>query len=369
MNVGVHDSIQDIPRSDWDACFPADPEGWSYYRALEQSGLAAFSWAYFAAREGRQVLSVVPAFTTRYRLDTTIQGGWRTALEPVLCRLRDPLTVRLLCLGSPFADKCHLGFAPHLPAERRGEVAARLLAAVDAYAASHAIGLLAAKDIAQVDLDCGTSAAFTAAGFARQPSLPNALLALPHASEDEYLKSLPHAARRDVRRKLRSERLVRVEPCRGREALQRVPDIARLYEEQRGRSGVDFGPFETLTPAYFRHVLIELADAAIVFLYWHEDELAAFNFCYHSERLFIDKWIGFSQPLARTLNLYVVSWMTNVRYCLAHRIPFLQSGQTVYQMKTHLGSELHPNWILFRHRNPVLNLALRLAGPMLAPVE
>lgn len=309
---------------------------------------------------------MVPAFITDYSLDTTIQGGWKTMLEPLLRRLKNWLTLRLLCLGSPLTDKCHLGFAPDLPAGSRGELLGCILARVDAFAAAHGIGLVAAKDIADADLEPGVGAAFAAAGFARQPGLPNAVLSLQQGSEDAYLRTQSHAARREVRRKLKSLDLVRVEQRHGAEALDLVPEIVRLYEAQRERSRVDFGPFETLTPEYFRHVLIELGRAAVVFLYLHEERLVAFNLCYHTDRLFIDKFIGFEQPLARELNLYVVSWMTNVRYCLARGIPFLQTGQTVYDMKLHLGSELRPNWIFFRHRNLVLNTALRLATPLLA---
>ena len=367
MDVEVHERIGAIPQDDWDACFAGDPETWLYYRALEQAELAVFSPLYFAAREGGHVIGVVPAFMTTYSLDTTIQGRWRARLDPVLRRFRKALMVRLLCLGSPFTDKCHLGFTPALLPERRAEVTARLLAAVRDAAAARGIGLVAAKDVAADELDAAMLEAFTAAGFARQQSLPNAVLALPYATEHEYLRALPSASRRDVRRKLRTEPLVRVERCHGMEALRWVPDIVALYEEQRKRSAIDFGSFEILTPAYFRQVLAGLGDAAIVFLYWHQGVLVAFNLCYHTERLFIDKWIGFRPPLSRTLNLYVLSWMTNVRYCLARRIPFLQTGQTLYAMKRRLGSELRPNWIFFRHRNSVLNVALRLAGPLLRP--
>ena len=364
--IGVYRTIRGLLRADWDSCFPGDPEGWAYYRALEESGLAAFSWFYFAAREHSRVVAVVPAFITDYSLDTTIQGRWKNVLQLLRRRLGRRLTLRLLCLGSPLTDKCHLGFAPDLPPARRGEVVGLLLASVDACAAAHGVGLVAAKDIADADFESGAGAAFAAAGFARQPSLPNAILALPNGGEDEYFKSLSHAARRDVRRKLKSRDLVRIERRHGREALDLVPEIVRLYEGQRERSRVHFNQFEKLTPAYFRNVLTEQGKAAVVFLYLHQERLLAFNLCYHTDRLFIDKFIGFKPPLARALNLYVVSWMTNVRYCIARGIPFLQTGQTVYAMKLHLGSELRPNWMLFRHRNPILNVALRLAGPMLA---
>ena len=366
LTVVVTRTIRGIPRVDWDSCFPGDPEGWAYYRAVEESGLSAFSWVYFVARGRDGVLAVVPAFVTDYSLDTTLQGGWKAALHPLVRRLRHFLTLRMLCMGSPLADKCHLGFVPGLSDARRRVVLGRLLASVDAFAAEYGIGLVAAKDIAGAELDDGVTAAFAAAGFARQPGLPNTALALPHGSEDAYLHALSHAARRDVRRKLKTGNLVRIERRHGREALEMVPEMARLYESQRDRSSFDYGQFEILTPAYFRQVLMEQEQAAVVSLYLHQGTLLAFNLCYHSDRLFIDKFIGFKTPPSRTLNLYVVSWMANVRYCIARGIPLLQTGQTGYGMKLHLGAKLQPNWVFFRHRNPILNAALRLAGPMLA---
>ncbi len=318
------------------------------------------------ARERHRVLAVVPAFITDYRLATTIQGNLKVTLQPLLRNLGKLLTLRMLCLGSPLADKCHLGFAPGLADGNRRAVLGSLLANVDAVAARHGIGLVAAKDFAGADLDHCTDTAFAAAGFARQPGLPNTALVLAHGSEDAYLDSLSPAARRDVRRKLKSGNPVRIERRHGREALDLVPEIARLYESQRERSAFDYGQFETLTPAYFRQVLVEQDQSAVVSLYIHQGTLLAFNLCYHSDRLFIDKFIGFKMPLSRTLNLYVVSWMANVRFCLSRGIPLLQTGQTAYAMKLHLGARLRPNWVFFRHRNPILNAALRLAGPMLA---
>lgn len=365
LEVGVYRTIRDIPQPAWDACFPGDPESWAYYVAIEESGFAAFSWAYLVAREGESLVSVVPAFITDYGLDTTIQGAMRAALEPVLRRLRKLLTVRLVCLGSPHADKCHLGFSPHVAAEHRYYVVVRLLETLDEFAAAQGIGLIGAKDLAEGDLACGVGEAFTIAGFTRQPGLPNAVLGIP-ASEDAYFAQLSAATRREVHRKLKRGSAVQLEVRRGPQGLDLVPQMAALYDAQRAGSKVDFDQFETLTPAYFRAVLERLGEAAIVFAYLHEDRLIAFNLCYHTEHIFIDKFIGFSQPIARTLNLYVLSWMNNVRYCIANRIPALQTGQTGYAMKLRMGSELRDSWICFRHRNRVLDLLLRLAGPLLA---
>ncbi|MEO8203472.1 MAG: GNAT family N-acetyltransferase [Betaproteobacteria bacterium] len=370
LTASLHRSIGEIARAEWDGCFEGEPEGWAYYHAVERAGLAGFEWAYFTVREAGRVVAVAPAFVTAYRLDTTIQGQWRSALEPVLRPLRDLLTLQLACLGSPAADKCHLGFAPQLDAGRRGAATAALLDCLDAFAVGQRIGLVAAKDLADADMGNGVGDAFDAAGFARQPSLPNTYLSLApeggQAGEDAYLASLSSGTRRDLRRKLRDSDRLRIEMRRGADALDCVPSMMRLYDQQRASSGVDFEQFESLTPAYFQNVLGAEGMAVIVFLYWHGETLAAFNLCYHSQTRFIDKFIGFEPGLARSLNLYAVSWMANVRYCLANGIATLQAGQTGYAMKLRMGCTLAAQAIVFRHRHPVLNRLLRLAGPLLA---
>lgn len=369
FDVRVHDSVREIAQDAWDACFTDEAESWAYYAATEAALLPGFTWCYFAVRERGQVIAVAPAFITEYRLDTTIQGRVKQLLRPLLAVLRPALTLRLLCLGSPVADICHLGFSATLTFTARGEVAACLLRAFETYATSRGIGLLAAKDMVDDVLAGPVGAAFVAAGYARQPSLPNAVLDVRYSDLNGYLAALSTATRRDIRRKLRVRHEVQVERRYGRQALELVPEILRLYDAQRARSNVDFEQFETLTPEYFRQVLLE-HEGALVFVYrdrgGDQRSIAGFNFCYHSARVFVDKFIGLDQPRAGELNLYVLSWINNVEYCIEQRIATLQSGQTGYSMKRRLGSRLVPSSLLFRHRNRGLNVVLRAAGPLLA---
>jgi hypothetical protein len=97
-------------------------------------------------------------------------------------------------------------------------------------------------------------------------------------------------------------------------------------------------------------------------LYWLGDTLVAFNLLLDAPGRVIDKEIGMRYDVARTYNLYFLSWMTNVRHCIARRIPVYQSGQGLYGPKLRLGSRLQPQWQYFRHRNPVINAILRLVS-------
>ena len=362
MEFRTHPSIHAIAQAQWDACFPGDPEGWAYYEAVERSGLPGFQVMVFEISRAGIPILVVPGFITQYRLDTTIQGVWKTLLRP----LAPLLTLRLLCLGSAAADKCHLGLVAGLAPAERAAALDMLLSGLEAFAASQNVGLMAVKDLAEDDASAPVLAGFAARGYSRQPSLPNAVLPLPFADEEAYLASLSKATRKDIRRKLKNESALTVECLRGAQALGQVEAMLALYEGQRARSGVDFEQFEQLSPDYFRNVLTGLGDRALVFLYRAEGKLVGFNLCLVDQGRFIDKFIGLDDELARRVDLYVVSWMTNLRHCLAHGIPLLQTGQTAYAMKRRLGSRLPPNWLLFHHRNGVLNRILHLAGPLLA---
>ena len=154
------------------------------------------------------------------------------------------------------------------------------------------------------------------------------------------------------------------------ERRQNIEDLAgkieALYEETRQHSSVHYGDFEALPPDYFRSVARCAGDQAQFMLYWVGDELAAFNLLLLGRETVIDKFLGMRYPLARLNNLYVLSWLENVRFCLETGRRWLQSGQTAYSAKVRLGSRLTASSIFARHRNPVINRLIRLAAPVAA---
>lgn len=364
MDFTLHHDIDAIDRGAWDACFGGDPESWDYHRAVARAGIAGFSWMFPAVRHQGRVVLAAPAFATTYRLDTTVQGWLKAALAP----FARWLSLRLFCLGSPAADRCHLGFAPDLSAAERACALGVLLDGFAAAAAEAGAGLLALKDLADEDWRRPEiHAVLVRAGYRAEASLPNAMLDLGMGDEERYLAGLSKATRKDVRRKLRASMpRMRIDLHRGEAALGMVDAMMALYDVQRARSGVDFEQFEALSPAYFANVLTGLGERALVFSYWYGDDLAGFNLCLAGDTMLIDKFIGLRDDLARELDLYVVSWMVNVRHCLAHGIARLQTGQTAYAMKTRMGSRLEPRWLVFRHRSRLINAMLGLVAPLLA---
>ena len=355
--------VRAIPRDVWTALFPDDSEGWDYYVACESSPPPAFAFSAIAVTSQDRIVAAAPIFRLTYRLDTPLQGSWRPLGEWLNRRVPRLVNLPVMGLGSPLADRCHLGFAPDLPAHQRTAAMSALLAGLDAHAARENVPILAVKDLADRDL-ASADAALRDARFTRVASLPVAVLDLAFDSEEAYLASLSAATRKDIRRKLKQAGKVRAEMRTSIAGIER--EIVALYDETRLQSGFDYGDFEKLSPDYFRDVMNKLGDRAVVMLYWIDQELIGFNLLFVEPDRVIDKFIGMHYPVARDHNLYVLSWMMNVRFCLERGIASMQTGQTAYSSKLRFGSRLDKSWVYFKHRGRVMNSLFRTFGPLMA---
>ncbi|UPG74563.1 GNAT family N-acetyltransferase (plasmid) [Roseomonas gilardii subsp. gilardii] len=363
LRAGILPGIHALPRESWEACLPGEAEDWAYHAACEAGAMLELRTGAAAVQDGHGLVAAVPLFRMSYRLDTPLQEG-SGRLGRGLSRLLRPVAeMRLLAVGSPFTERCHLALRPGLTAERQAAALRALLGVLEVEARAARASLLAFKDLDSRDA-ARLAPVLEPAGFQRIPSLPVAVLDLEAGGMEAYLASLSAGTRKDLRRKLRGAGAVRIE--HREHPGDCAAAIEGLYEATRRQSGVHYGPFEELPRDYFRSIAEALPGRVRFVLYWVGQELAAFNLLLLERGRVIDKFLGMAYPLARQHNLYAVSWVENVRFALETGRRLLQSGQTAYASKLRFGSRLEPSAIFVRHRNPVLNRGLRLAAPWLA---
>jgi hypothetical protein len=84
-----------------------------------------------------------------------------------------------------------------------------------------------------------------------------------------------------------------------------------------------------------------------------QEELIAFNLLIVKQEMMVDVFFCMDYELGRKYNLYVLSWLENLRTCIEQKIPFYQAGQGAEKTKAHMGASLIPSLILFRHRMTV----------------
>lgn len=364
LDTRIATSIADIDRDEWDQCFPGEPEAYDYLLTVETAGISGFEWCYATVYEGGHLVAAMPAFITRYALDTTLEAG---RVRAVIGRLRRIfprfLTLPLACLGSPCTETGNLGFHASVRPDRHEMLFEAMLSGFEDYARKRKCVLGALKDIPQ-PVEAGIDRVIKDHGYAPLGGMPTAWLAIDFNDMDSYFARLSSSTRKDMRRKLRAREKVRVEYHT--QFGDHLPRIMQLYNETRTRSEWQF---EELTPAYFEGILKTMPGRSFCTLYFVGDELLAANLMVHNDHTLIDKFFCMDETAGRPYNLYYLSWFENIGYCLKNGLTRYQSGQAYYTNKVRLGSRLTPNEMYFRHRNPVVQRLLRMVAPYFAADE
>jgi predicted N-acyltransferase/multidrug transporter EmrE-like cation transporter len=348
ITTTAHGSIDAFAPVDWNHLFPHELEDHAYLRAVERAGLAGFRYLYFAVCEGEKLLAAVPAFVTDYRLDTTVRSGLRRLTGSLAKLFPRLLRVPMLSLGSPVTERCRARFAPDSTPQQRAAWLDAILTQMETVAAEQKLGMLAIKD-APCDEPVWQQIG-SRHGLHALPGLPGATLDLRWHDIDAYLDSLGASTRKDLRRKRREGAALRIE-WRG-DVIGIADDVQRLYRETLAHAEL---AFEELTPAYFDNVLRDMPGRAFCVTYSENDRLVAFNLVLRDSERLLDKFLGMDYAAMDRYNLYHVSWLENVRYCIGEGIGMYESGQGLYREKVRLGSTLHANALWYHHRNRLVD--------------
>lgn len=355
LQCRTHATIDDIPRAQWDSVWPALAEGYDFYLCQQQAGLAGFEFLYLTVHAGDQLLLVAPLFVAHFDMGLAMDDAGRRWLQKAQRFWPRFLVLKSLFCGSPVSEKGLVGVHP----QHRGD--ARLLAAF-----SHALTGLARERGAWMvvfkdfmDADLQGLAPLRGMGWFQGDSLPTARLQMAFSTVDEYLGQLGYGTRKDLRRKLRKtekqggleiEAVADIGPC--------IDEAYRLYQQVYDANELHF---EKLTRPFFLNFTRHMPGQTVFFLYWQKPSadaprrLVGFNFCLQHEDRLVDKYIGMDYAVSRDLNLYFVSFLYNVQWCLDHHKTHYMLSQGGYPVKLQLGAQLIALRTLTRMRNPLLN--------------
>ncbi|MBF0544335.1 MAG: GNAT family N-acetyltransferase [Candidatus Riflebacteria bacterium] len=358
MKICFFNSIEQIGRKAWNDCFPDELERFDHFLALEKSELPDFSWGYLILSQNEKTIAAVSLFFTEYSLETTVQGYYKNILISLKKLFPSLLTLKLICLGSPETEHCYLGFHPSIKESEKPRLLKKLLGAFEKKAKELGYSLLAIKDVPETLKPLWDQIA-SKRGFKSMTSLPTGILKIEFSSIEEYLKKLSYSTRKDIRRKMRKFKDLRVELKNNIDDV--IGPMMEMYQDTKNRSE---WTFEDLTEKYFSGALELMKECSLCVLYYAGEQPIGFNLLYLDQRRMIDKFFCMNSAIGRKFNLYFLSWMTNVKLCIEKGIKCYQSGQVGYENKIRLGSYLLPNWIYFKHRNPLINAILRLLSPI-----
>ncbi|MDQ1333982.1 MAG: hypothetical protein QG552_932 [Thermodesulfobacteriota bacterium] len=337
--------LDGVPEADLGRLFPEPSITAPLLSLLQESGIDGFDLRSIVVLKDDAPILLLPLFETRFDLSTFVEGWIKKSLKMggrIIPSLFQP---RVLSVGLVIGEWSEIGIDPQIDAGTLEAACKIAFGALQTLAAELKSDIVALYNFNHY----GKLPGGILKKFNRVQCQPFARLPINFNSLEEFLARLSRAARKDLRRKMRAFHDVRV--IRSRTISPFLDRVYKLYLETAARGPLALGMHNRL---FFEKICERVPDAEYT-LYFVQDELAAFNLLVVNQQGMGDKYFCMDYELGCEYNLYVLSWLENVRCCVERKIPFYYAGQGADKTKAHLGATFIPSFILFKHRQPVID--------------
>lgn len=328
--------------------FPLSSSSAPLLSLLQESGLEGFSLTSILVLRDDVPILLLPLFETRFDLSSFVDGWSKKSLQLAGRLIPSIFHPRVLSVGTLLGGWSEIGIDPRIDQVTLAAAFKMALNALHALAIERKSDILAWYNFNQF----GKIPAAAGREFNRVPYRACARLAIDFNSIEEYLARLSRGARKDLRRKMRVAPRVRAVRCRA--ITPYLDRIHRLYLETVARSPMALGRHSR---RFFETICERVPDAEYR-LYFVEDELVAFNLLVVRQQALEDLFFCMEYGPGRAYNLYILSWLENIRSCIERNIPVYYAGQGTEKTKMHLGATFIPSYILFKHRFPLFDRLL-----------
>ncbi len=347
----------------WQTLLPNQLEAYHYHLAFAEANIQDFKTAYVTVFEQEKPVLVAPIFVMDYALDTTVQGKLKTLTTKIRKLFPTLLTLRLLCVGSAVTDSAIIGFETI-----NTDIIQTLYLKLEEIARLENVSVIAFKDLTEKDL-AQLKLPLQTLGFSIVDNMPVAKNSINFSSLDDYLATISYSTRKGLRRKMKSFAQLRIEEHDG--MPPQMDEIFQLYLNCYEKSELKF---EKLTRHFFENLAKRMPNNCRFVLYYcgekngdkSSEKLIGFNCLLYGNGILMDKYIGLDYDKSHDVNLYSLSWLHNISMCIRDGFHTFQSGQAAYETKLSLGASLTQTYIVFKHRNRLINPLLKLASRLLA---
>jgi predicted N-acyltransferase len=358
LTTRVVRKIEEIPPRDWNSVFPRVLENYYFFKTLDESGFAQFSFFYIMVYDRERPVGATSCFLMNFPLDIAVQGPLKAVYNYVNRVLPNILSPRVLMCGLPMSQG-RIGIAAD-----SGPLLEAICGSMEKIAKENKAAMLIFKDFTGAYDDFLKP--LSRKGFIKIESLPSTDMDIPFASFDEFLKSLSRVSRDGLKRKFKKiDGRIKVDlEITGALDDKILPRVYELYLQTFER--MDLG-LEKVPMDFFKQISRNMPEETKFFLWSIEGRIVAFAYCLVLEGYFIDYYLGFDYSVAYEYHLYFVRFRDLMKFCIAHGIKKYEMGVTSYEAKRRLGFDFIPLYFYMKHRNPLLNPFVKVVSHFMKP--
>jgi hypothetical protein len=348
LSVHLSDELQPLPSAEWQRLFAGHPDPPELIRLVGNAGMSGFTFRSIIVRDDSRPILVLPTFETEYPLATSIDGKARDYVLKFERWIPWLLKPRVIGVGFVEGEWGQIGVDARIDARQMSaawSLAVRELNNLVKHRKAQAIVFwnFTPETLGQVPRP-------VLPGYCQVDSQPFSRFEVDYASLDDYFQSVDSDMRRYLKRVLRNGAAVKI--VRTGEPGDLMQRIYQLYVDQVSRSEMAFGvqPYE-----YFSKVC-KLVPGAEYTLYFEGECLIGFELQVAYNKTLSMKYFGMDPDRGPQYKLYFLSWLEQIRYCIDNKISHLHVGAAAEGLKEKLGARFVPSAVVFKHRNPILNL-------------
>jgi hypothetical protein len=347
--------LDGVSAADLGRLFPEPSSTAPLLSLLQESGVDGFHLQSIVVFKDGIPILLLPLFETRFDLSNFVEGWIKKALKAAGRFIPSLFKPCVLSVGLVMGEWSEIGIDPHIDESTFDAACKMAFASLQTLAAERKSNIVALYNFNQYGkLPEDVFKSFNKVQFQSCARLP-----IDFNSMEDFLARFSKAARKGLRRKMRASDEVKVIRCCA--IAPYLDRIYKLYLETVARSPLAFGVHNRM----FFEKICERVPGAEYTLYFVQEELAAFNLLVVKQEAMVDKYFCMDYVLGRKYNMYVLSWLENVRTCVARKIPLYYAGQGAEKTKEHLGATLIPSFVLFKHRQPLIDRFI-MAWPALS---
>jgi len=347
----------------WLRAFPRVRKNYRFYTIVEETIRQSFEYGYFVIENQAGEIEAIQPF---FLLDQDLVEGAGAGIQKTLaaCRKVLPrfLKARTLMIGCT-AGEGHLDQTDEAQGAR---VAQTLRDGLLIYAKRARAAMIVMKEFPsryRQQLAC-----FSAAGYARVPSMPMTRLNIAYNDFEHYLNTaLSKNTRKNLRRKFRdAEQGGKIDLTILDDISPMVDELLPLYQQVYDRSNLHF---EKLTKEFLVRLGREMPDKAKFFVWRNQGRAIAFSVLLLHDDCIYDEYIGMDYAVALDLHLYFYTFRDIVSWGIQNGYRWYISTALNYDPKLHLKSELLPLDLYVRHTMGIANMVLKRVLPLLEPTR
>ncbi|MEW6171321.1 MAG: GNAT family N-acetyltransferase [Candidatus Omnitrophota bacterium] len=351
FRVKVINTINDIDSLLWDEFFDYQIENrYFYFKTLEESEKNKVKFYYILFYKETRIIAIVPLFILSFPIDISVQGYFKKITEMLKKVFPRLLNIKTVFIGN-INNNGGIGIDKNI--SNIELLFKKIIVEINKIAKEEKALLINFKDFSVKYANI-----MKKNGFSCIESYPNTKLEIKFKNIEEYLKNLSHATRYDMRRKIKQ--YSQLPPLNLEIKNNCSCDIDLIYELYLNTVKNNDLIFEIISKDFFINLTKNMPKETFFFIWKLNGKIVSFEVSSIINNTMLAHYIGFDYEILYKYNLYFITFLDRMDWCIKNNIRYLKSGGFGYEPKKRLKFDFERNFFYMKPCNRILEPFFKL---------